>query len=56
MTGNGTVDFHDFSLFAEKWLQKGCRISVDLNNDMIVDMADMDDLIEYWLSENELFL
>ncbi|MBC8218884.1 MAG: hypothetical protein H8E73_10500 [Planctomycetes bacterium] len=56
LTGNGTSDFHDFSLFAEKWLQKGCRIPVDLNNDMVVDMADLHDLIEYWLSENEPFL
>ena len=56
LTGNGTVDFRDFSLFAEKWQQEGCWISVDLNNDMVVDMADLHDLIECWLSENEPFL
>ena len=56
LTGNGVVDFSDFSLFAEKWLQKGCRISEDLNNDMVVDMADLHGLIECWLSQNQPFI
>jgi hypothetical protein len=55
LTGNGAVDFRDFSLFAKEWLQEGCRISEDLNNDMVVDMADLHDLIECWLSQNEPF-
>jgi len=49
LTGDNTIDFRDFSLFAIKWLRRGCQMSADLNNDMIIDMSDLNDLTDNWL-------
>jgi uncharacterized repeat protein (TIGR01451 family) len=49
---NGKVDFNDFALFAENWLEP---YSGDLDMDRDVDFADLHSLTEYWLKPHPAF-
>jgi hypothetical protein len=45
------VDFPDFTIFAEYWLQIGSRLPSDLDNDGDVDFLDLKLFIDEWLCE-----
>ena len=43
------VDFEDFAMFADYWLQTGTNLPADLFGDNIVDHIDLDKFSEEWL-------
>lgn len=44
------VNFHDFVILADQWLQTSPTLSADINVDQSVDMLDLAIIAEYWLS------
>jgi rhodanese-related sulfurtransferase len=43
------IDFYDFAVLANTWQQQGDNLSADLNQNGIVDLADMIFIADYWL-------
>jgi len=43
------VDFPDFSIFAEHWLQSGSGLLADLNGNGIVNLDDLKLFVDEWL-------
>jgi hypothetical protein len=43
------VDFEDFALFAQYWLQEGPDLPADLYEDNTVDYLDLDVFVYEWL-------
>jgi len=44
------VNFHDFVILADQWLQTFPTLSADINVDQSVNMLDLAIIAEYWLS------
>jgi len=55
---DGVIDFHDFALLAERWLNEGCSEAniwcqgADITSDTYVDMKDIAFLADCWLAED----
>jgi hypothetical protein len=43
------VDFDDFAMFAQQWLNTGSNLAADLDGDNDVDLADLNYLLGNWL-------
>jgi hypothetical protein len=43
------VDFPDFSVFAQYWLQSGSGLPADLNGNGVVDIYDLKEFVYDWL-------
>ena len=43
------VDFPDFIIFAEYWLQTGAGLPADINGDGVVDIYDLKLLADEWM-------
>jgi len=43
------VDFEEFSLFAEYWLESGADLPADLDGSGTVDLDDLEMLVYDWL-------
>ncbi len=55
ISGNKEVDFFDYSILAERWLDTSCESpddcnGADLEPDGDVDMADLEVIIDNWLA------
>jgi The GLUG motif len=55
-SGDNRVDLADFAIFADRWLESDraffwCR-GADLTNDGIVDIDDLNELAQHWLTES----
>jgi len=44
------IEFDDFTLFADQWLDTGIGLRADLDNDRDVDFADLDRFAHLWLN------
>jgi hypothetical protein len=51
---NNTVDFLDFSLLAQNWLQSGPLLAGDIYRDNTVDYFDLSRLVANWLKDGTL--
>ncbi|MCE5185965.1 MAG: Ig-like domain-containing protein [Planctomycetaceae bacterium] len=47
----GTIDFNDFTLLANEWQFAGQLLPADINDDGMVDMADLLILVNCWIAD-----
>ena len=43
------VDFPEFAVFADSWLETGSNLPADLNGDGVVDIYDLKLFVDVWL-------
>lgn len=51
LSGNCVVDFADFAIMSQQWLNRGAALIADLDKDSDVDLNDCAALIDTWLDE-----
>ena len=51
LNGIGPVNFQDFVILANSWMQTGDELDGDTNRDQSVDTSDLLQIAEHWLSE-----
>ena len=49
-TGDGFVDFHDYSILAEEWLRVEISLTADLTEDNKIDEQDLAEFCHQWLT------
>ncbi|MBN2842229.1 MAG: hypothetical protein JXM68_04015, partial [Sedimentisphaerales bacterium] len=50
INGDGIVNVADFGILAGNWLKSGDDLKGDFNTDGIVDSSDLQNMMEYWLT------
>jgi hypothetical protein len=51
--GDGAVDFHDYSVLAEEWLENNNPLTADLIDDNEINEKDLAEFCRQWLSQQE---
>ena len=51
LDGIGLVDFNDFSILSNDWMETGPGMSGDIDGDEIVDQDDLSWLTDYWSTD-----
>jgi hypothetical protein len=47
---DGSVDFNDYEIFAQQWLDEGNLLRADLNDDNRIDEQDLAEFCRQWLT------
>jgi hypothetical protein len=50
---DGTVDFRDYAILADQWLEEGSALPADLIFDNKIDQRDLAEFAQQWLTQIE---